>query len=143
FRTAPDDLRVVAAHAPAGVGFVLVISGFGGPLLHHIRRRDASARNLVEIFAIGRLVPVVELSVRGQRIGPLLGKAGQALGPDQVADAYAPTHFIMGRQYAVRETCGFSGRARIADLPPLRRQDSGGQYDELYHAPHTSIDARR
>src|SRR5260221_7368879 len=50
---APDNLRIVAAHATAGVGAVLVVSGFRGPIVHHFHGRGASTSDLKKIFAVG------------------------------------------------------------------------------------------
>src|SRR5580658_349170 len=53
FGVAPDDLRIMPAHAATSVRAVVVVPGFRGPRIHHLRGRCGCACDLEQVLAIG------------------------------------------------------------------------------------------
>lgn len=96
---APDDLGVVAADGVAGIGTVVVGAGFGGPIADDGGGREAGSGDFEEIFAVGVVRAVGEALAGEEGVGPLLGKGGEAVGPDEGREVKAGADGVVGSEH--------------------------------------------
>src|SRR5271163_753706 len=74
---APDELRVVAADAGAGIGAIAVVARFRCPIDNHVGGASTGSGDLKEILAEDGARAMVKLPLVKQMDGPLLGVGGQ------------------------------------------------------------------
>ena len=114
----------MAAAPGAAISFVIITAGFRCPVIYDMIRGRGAAHNLEEILTIW--AAAVPEAICGEKlIRPLLGYAGQVLGPCERRNANALANAIMRREHI---------RSQRSVIGVLAR-NSGGQKHDLQNIP--------
>jgi hypothetical protein len=141
FRVAPDNLRVVSAHAPAFVRNVVVVSRFRRPRTDNLRRRCGRTVNLVQVLAVGRLWTMHELPARQEMVCPVLRACGQPIGPRQRRHPHARPHGVVDSEHVARERGCCGSTWPFTKVLPLCAADSVEDDQKPDRLPHASMGA--